>query len=340
MFVNRNEVTIMAHKRSNKRFSVKGRGEYLSKSDFISKYFLDPDACRKFFFDMKWPTGYYCEKCGYTHYYYMKSRNRYRCAHCKHDERLLSNTIFRDNKLPLNVLLYGIFLIFSSKRGISDMELAEELKVNYKTACLLQTKCRILMKDSNSKTTLDSSFYESDVAYIGAPSHNGKRGLGTDKQAFLIVLSTEQENQYPKYIKLKEIKTDNSNVIENFFKSYVYMSKDRKLNTDGKTTFNILKKNMNVQNEKIDYSQSNHRLYYLNKVISNFSSEMLHVFHGIGKRMLPLYISEYEWRFNHRKCTNVMKEIKYCIQSSTIATKHMIKDAINIYTEKRSLQLA
>ena len=52
----------MAYKRSNKRFSVKGREEYLSKSDFISKYFLDPDACRKFSFDMKWPTGYYCEK--------------------------------------------------------------------------------------------------------------------------------------------------------------------------------------------------------------------------------------------------------------------------------------
>ena len=39
---------------------------------------------------------------------------------------------------------------------------------------------------------LDSDFYESDVAYTGAPSHNGKRGLGTDKQPFLIVLSGNQ----------------------------------------------------------------------------------------------------------------------------------------------------
>ncbi len=66
------------------------------------------------------------------------------------------------------------------------MELSKELKVNYKTACLLQTKARILMKNSNSKRFLDSDFYESDVAYAGAPSHNGKRGLGTDKQPFLI----------------------------------------------------------------------------------------------------------------------------------------------------------
>lgn len=75
------------------------------------------------------------------------------------------------------------------------MELSKELKVNYKTACLLQTKARILMKNSNSKKFLDSNFYESDVAYTGVPLHNGKRELGTDKQPFLIVLSTQQENQ-------------------------------------------------------------------------------------------------------------------------------------------------
>lgn len=211
----------MNYKRNNKRFSVAGRGEYLSTSDFIVEYYTNLDACRKFFFDMKWPTGYYCEKYGCTHYYFMKSKNCYRCAHCKHDERLFTNTIFQDNKLPLNVLLYGLFLIFTSKKGISSLELSEELKINYKTACLLQTKARILMKNSNSKKSLDSSFYESDVAYTGAPSHNGKRGLGTDKQPFLVVLSTEQENQYPLYIKLHEVTSDSGNLIQEFFDQYV-----------------------------------------------------------------------------------------------------------------------
>ena len=143
-------VLFMNYRRNNKRFSVAGRGEYLSTSDFIVKYYTNLDVCRKFFFDMKWPTGYYCEKCGCTHYYFMKSKDSYRWAHCKHEERLFTNTIFQDNKLPLNVLLYGLFLIFTSKKGISSLELSEGLKVNYKTACLLQTKARILMKNSNS----------------------------------------------------------------------------------------------------------------------------------------------------------------------------------------------
>lgn len=69
------------------------------------------------------------------------------------------------------------------------------------------------MKNTNSKKSLDSSFYESDVAHTGAPSHNRKRGLGIDKQPFTVVISTEQENEYPLYIKLHEVSSDSENVI-------------------------------------------------------------------------------------------------------------------------------
>lgn len=330
----------MYYKRNNKRFSVTGRGDYMSTSDFIIQYYTYLDACRKFFFDIKWPTGYYCEKCGCTHYYFMKTKNCYRCANCKHDERLLSNMIFQDDKLPLNVLLYGLFLIFTASNGISSIELSKELKVNYKTACLLQTKARILMKNSNSKKFLDSNFYESDVAYTGAPSHNGKRGLGTDKQPFLIVLSTEQENQYPCFIKMQEVATDSSKIVQEYFEKYVIMSKERKLNTDGKTTCNILKNRMEVNNEVIDYDNDNHRLYFLNKIIFNLNSQLVDRFHGVAKIMLPLYYSEFEWRFNHRNCKSILDKIKNYIIQSSIATRKMIRDSMDQYATARGLENA
>ena len=132
--------------KNNKRFSVKGRGEYMSHADFILSYYADPSACRLFFFDMKWPDGFVCKECGCTTYYVMSYKNRYRCAHCGHDHTLLSHTIFQHNRLPLNVLLYGLFLVFASCDGISSVELAKELKVNYKTACLLQA----LMQDTHA----------------------------------------------------------------------------------------------------------------------------------------------------------------------------------------------
>ena len=330
-------VFMMQYKRNNKKFSVKGRGEYMSKADFFEKYYFNIENCRQFFFDIKWPNGYFCEKCGHTYYYFMKTKNCYRCSHCGHDERLLSHTIFQDNKLPYNVLLYGLFLVFTDKRQLSSLELAEELKVNYKTACLLHNKCRILMKNSNLDHTLDSSFYESDVAYTGTPAKQGKRGMGTDKQPFLIVLSTGRENEYPKYIKMQEIEKDRSDLIEGFFDKNVKMSEDRKLNTDGKTTYNILKSKLEVLNEKIDYKDDNHRLYFLNKIVSNFNSALNNVYHGIGKRMLPLYYSEYEWRFNHRNSKDILDKISKYIQKSSVCTRKMITNALNLYALKRGL---
>ena len=96
------------------------------------------------------------------------------------------------------------------------------------------------MKNSNSKKSLDSSLNESDVAYTGASFHNEKRGLGTDKHPFLVVLSTEQENKYPLYIKLHEVSSDSENIIQAFFNQCVKLSNERKLNTYGKTTYNTL----------------------------------------------------------------------------------------------------
>ena len=318
-------VFLMNYKRNNKRFSVKGRGEYMSHADFILSYYADPSACRHFFIDMKWPNGFICEECGCTEHYVMSYKNRYRCAHCGHDHTLLSHTIFQHNRLPLNVLLYGLFLVFTSCDGISSVELAKELKVNYKTACLLQSKCRILMHDSNASKMLDSQFYESDVAYTGTPSKNGKRGLGTDKQPFLIVLATQQENQYPSYVKIKEIDKDTGMIIKDFFEQNVVLSLDKKLNTDGKSTYNILKEQLTVQNEKINYEDDDHRLYFLNKIVSNLNSMLVDVFHGITKRMLPLYYGEYEWRFNHRHTKDMLSKIKKYVRHSDVHTRKMIK---------------
>ena len=99
-----------------------------------------------FFFKAKYPTGYYCEKCGYTHYRKIGTRNHvYACKACGHQEYLFAGSIFQDNKLPLYMLLPGISLFFNSTKGISGKEMQYQLGVNYKTALLMCRKCRILM---------------------------------------------------------------------------------------------------------------------------------------------------------------------------------------------------
>lgn len=78
-----------------------------------------------------------------------------------------------------------MFLFFKSNKGISAIELASELDVNYKTALLLARKCRILMAQSCNDKILDSMFYEADAVYIGSKSkQRGKQGCATEQQPF------------------------------------------------------------------------------------------------------------------------------------------------------------
>ena len=75
-------------------------------------------------------------------------------------------------------------------------------------------------------------------------SNSGKR---LDSKFYII---NRKKNQYPKYIKMKEIEADNIANIKKFFGQYVYMNRDTTLTTDGKNTVNFLKDQINVENEK------------------------------------------------------------------------------------------
>jgi hypothetical protein len=90
-----------------------------------------------------------------------------------------------------------------------------------------------------------------------------------------------------------------------------------------------------VIKEAIDYDKENHRLYFLNKIISNLNQDLLHVYHGVSKRMSLLFY----WRFNHRKCRYIMDKIKNYITQSKVVTRNMIRNSVDQYTMARGLEI-
>ena len=80
---------------------------------------------------------------------------------------------------------------------------------------------------------------------------------------------------------------------------------------------------MKVRNEPIDRENENRRLCFLEKIVSNFNACKLHVCHGIGERMLPLYFSESERRHDHRNAKDYLARIKGYVALSEAQTKKM-----------------
>lgn len=59
------------------------------------------------------------------------------------------------------------------------------------------------------------------------------------------------------------------------------------------------KKNSKSKNDKVIYTEENHRLKYIHIIIGNVKNNIDGIYHGVDKFVLPLYLWEQEWRFNH-----------------------------------------
>ena len=170
------------------------------------------------------------------------------------------------------------------------------------------------MAECNSEKILDNMFYEADVAYIGSRSKEpGHQGCGTEQQPFFIALSTDRNSNYPQFIKLRAVTKDDGETRNTFLTQSLVLSKDRPLNTDGKTTFNIMKDRIKVVNEEVDYSKEDHRLYWLNTILGDIKNNIIGIYHGARKIVLPLFFGKQEYRFNHRNTGRQMmdKAAKY-----------------------------
>lgn len=299
--------------------------------EVIDKYFKNQDACIQFFMQIKYPDGYYCEKCGCRHYWNSCNGRVQICSRCRSKQSLLEGTIFQWCKLPLFKLILGIYLFLTENKGLSAIQLAANLDINYKSALLLNRKLRCLMAINNTKHKLDSAFYEVDVSYFGASGDQVKKQCGTNKQPVLIVLATDGDNKYPRFLKMRPVSKDTGEITKDFLETIAVVDSNKTLNADGKSTFNALKRSMKVINEVVDYDDPKHRMYWLNTITGNIKTQILGIYHGVDSRNLCLFLSEQEWRFNNRKIgSGFWDKVVRMIKDSYPLSNNMIKATLMV----------
>ena len=94
----------------------------------------------------------------------------------------------------------------------------------------------------------------------------------------VVLLLDVSKDKYPQSIKLKVISKDDSFTTKDFLTKVLVLFKDKVLNTDGKSTFNIMKDRIHVINERADYSECNHRLYWLNIIVRNIKNTIAGIY--------------------------------------------------------------
>lgn len=115
-------------------------------------YFHDEAAAYAELEATLWPHGPVCPKCGGLDRITSVKGGRiglYRCGPCKRQFTVKVGTVFESSHVPLNLWLQAVYLMCSSKKGISSHQLMRILDVQYKTAWFMTHRIREAMKSGN-----------------------------------------------------------------------------------------------------------------------------------------------------------------------------------------------
>ena len=125
--------------------------------NITAPHFQDPDKAREFLEALRWPDGPFCPHCGSTKKP-MKLQGAkcrpglYKCSEyqCRRQFTVTVSTLFERSHVPLNKWLLAVYLMASSKKGISAHQVHRMLSVTYKTAWFMCHRIREAMQDDGT----------------------------------------------------------------------------------------------------------------------------------------------------------------------------------------------
>ena len=278
--------------------------------------FSDEEDCFNYLFQLRWPNGFVCPKCGGSEYYMIYKHKRFQCKQCRHQTSVTAGTVFHRSHQPLRVLFMAVYLIATSKKGLSAMELRRKLGINgYKTAWLLMQKIRTAMASSGK--FLLTRMVEVDETYIGG-HREGPRGRGA-KDKTLVAIAVETNGSTMGRAYLKTINSLTMTELEQFVKDHV--ARATKVSTDGHKSYGSLNNDyvhIPVKNSKA--CSKSDVLPKVHIVVANLKMWLRGTYNCLPAKHLQRYLDEFVFRFNRRwNLENIFdKLLVRCVNTNTI----------------------
>jgi transposase len=135
--------------------------------------FPSHDACLDYLKERFHPDGSDCPKCGKkTKFHRIRSRAAYSCQYCGHQVYPTAGTIFHKSTTNLQMWFWAIFLMSSTRCGISAKQLEREIGVSYPTAHRMFKQIRSLLEQGDDP--LSGKVEMDETAYGGKPRASDK----------------------------------------------------------------------------------------------------------------------------------------------------------------------
>jgi transposase-like protein len=273
-------------------------------------YFHDEAAAFAKVEALLWPHGPVCPHCGGADRVYDLKKTRIglrKCGHCRKQFTVRVGTVFESSHVPLHKWLQAIFLMASSKKGISANQLHRTLEVTVKTAWFMAHRIREAMRSGDmSPMGGDGGTVEVDETFIGHDQtkkpKGDKRGRGYAHKYKVLTLVKRGGTTRSMVVNDLKVKTlvpvlkeqidRESRVITDEAGQYVYLSRDF-------ATHEF------VRHNKGEYGRGDVHTNTIEGFFSIFKRGMKGVYQHCAEKHLPRYLAEFDFRYNNRSANGV-----------------------------------
>lgn len=283
------------------------------------RHFHDEAAAYKFVEARIWPNGAVCPHCGGT------DRNKlmggkstrigtYKCYDCRKPFTVKIGTIFEASHVKLHLWLQAIFLMASSKKGISSNQLHRTLGVTLKTAWFMSHRIREAMRDGNlGPLGGNGELVEADETYFG--SRADKRTTKTSGEPFIkkgrngpsnkrAVLGLIERNGNVRTFHVASATKENVAVLvsENIAVESVLVTDESRLYPSIGKTFNA---HWTVRHSAGEYVRGGVHTNTIESYFSIFKRGMRGTYQHCAEKHLHRYLAEFDFRHNRRVALGV-----------------------------------
>ena len=272
--------------------------------DFERDY-PDDAACLEWLKNYRWPKGIVCENKECPHYgtvtnhYRVKSRPSYSCAFCGHHVHPTADTIFHKSTTSLRLWFHAVYMMSSTRCGVSAKQIQRQTGVTYKTAWRMWAQIRKLLSEDIGPL---SGKVEVDETYVGGKRRYGSRLKAAQewrKHKETVTGHVERGGRVrATHLPHGETKP----LLKSIVREYVLPAS--MIYTDELESYAGLSA-MGYQHQRINHLQ---RIYVEGDVHTNtiegFFSLLKRgisgVYHSVSAKYLQRYLDEYAFRYNRR----------------------------------------
>jgi hypothetical protein len=235
----------------------------------------------------------------------------YKCYDCRKPFTVKIGTIFEASHIPMNVWLQAIFLIASSKKGLSSNQIHRMLGISLKSAWFMTHRIREAMRSGDfSPFGVDGGVVEVDETFIGRDKSikpdGVKKGRGYHHKNKVLSLVDRTTGQARSFV-VDDVKATTLAPLVR-----ANLAREAKLMTD--EAFQYIK----VGREFAGHGVVHHmRGEYVNLEDQSLHTNTIEGFFGIFKRgmkgvyqhcahnHLHRYLAEFDFRYNNRKALGI-----------------------------------